>query len=55
VQIRKAFQGFAVTDMLAWMMFFVAFVVLIERFVLMRLERRVFRFRLRRNDDVLRY
>jgi NitT/TauT family transport system permease protein len=55
VQIRKAFQGFSVTDMLAWMMFFVAFVVLIERFVLMRLERRVFRFRLRRNDDVLRY
>lgn len=55
VQIRKAFQGFSVTDMLAWMMFFVAFVVLVERFVLMRLERHVFRFRLRRNDDVLRF
>jgi NitT/TauT family transport system permease protein len=54
VQIRKAFQGFSVTDMLAWMMFFVAFVVLVERFVLMRLERRIFRFRLRRND-VLRF
>ena len=27
VQIRKAFQGFSVTDMMAWMMFFVIFVV----------------------------
>lgn len=55
VQIRKAFQGFSVTDMLAWMMFFVAFVVVVERLLLMRLERHAFRFRLRRNDDVLRY
>jgi NitT/TauT family transport system permease protein len=55
VQIRKAFQGFSVTDMLAWMMFFVAFVVVVERGLLMRLERHVFRFRRRRADDVLRY
>jgi NitT/TauT family transport system permease protein len=55
VQIRKAFQGFSVVDMLAWMMFFVIFVVLIERVVLMRLERWVFRYRLRRGEDVLRY
>lgn len=55
VQIRKAFQGFSVTDMLAWMMFFVLFVVLIERVVLMRLERWVFRYRLKRGEDVLRY
>ena len=55
VQIRKAFQGFSVTDMLAWMMFFVIFVVLIERVVLMRLERWVFRYRLKRGEDVLRY
>jgi NitT/TauT family transport system permease protein len=55
VQIRKAFQGFSVTDMLAWMMFFVLFVVLIERVVLMRLERYVFRYRLKRGEDVLRY
>ncbi|HEX5936198.1 MAG TPA: ABC transporter permease subunit [Actinomycetota bacterium] len=55
VQIRKAFQGFSVTDMLAWMMFFVLFVVLIERVVLMRLERFVFRYRLKRGEDVLRY
>lgn len=55
VQIRKAFQGFSVTDMLAWMMFFVIFVVLIERVLLMRLERFVFRYRLKRGEDVLRY
>jgi NitT/TauT family transport system permease protein len=55
VQIRKAFQGFSVTDMLAWMMFFVAFVVVVERGLLMRLERHVFRFRRRRTDDVLRF
>lgn len=55
VQIRKAFQGFSVTDMLAWMGFFVLFVVLIERVVLMRLERFVFRYRLKRGEDVLRF
>ena len=55
VQIRKAFQGFSVTDMLAWMMFFVIFVIVVERFVLMRLERRAFRYRLRRGEDVLRF
>ena len=55
VQIRKAFQGFSVTDMLAWMMFFVIFVVVIERTVLMRLERWVFRYRLRRGEDLLGY
>jgi NitT/TauT family transport system permease protein len=55
VQIRTAFQTFSVTNMLAWMMFFVLFVLLIERVVLMRLERHVFRYRLRRGEDVLRY
>jgi NitT/TauT family transport system permease protein len=55
VQIRKAFQGFAIPDMLAWMMFFVIFVVVIERLFLMRLERRVFRYRLTRGEDVLRF
>lgn len=55
VQIRKAFQGFAIPDMLAWMMFFVIFVVIIERLVLMRLERYAFRYRLKRGEDVLRY
>ena len=37
------------------MMFFVIFVVLIERVFLMRWERYVFRYRLRRGEDVLRY
>jgi NitT/TauT family transport system permease protein len=55
VQIRKAFQGFSVTDMLAWMMFFVIFVVVVERVVLMRFERFVFRYRLKRGEDILRY
>lgn len=55
VQIRKSFQTFNVTSMLAWMMFFVIFVILIERVFLMRLERFVFRYRLRRGEDVLRY
>jgi NitT/TauT family transport system permease protein len=55
VQIRKAFQGFSVADMMAWMMFFVIFVVLIERVVLMRVERYIFRYRLKRGEDVLRY
>ena len=45
---------FLVTDMLAWMMFFVIFVLVIERFVLMRLERWVFRYRLKRGEDILR-
>jgi NitT/TauT family transport system permease protein len=55
VQIRKAFQGFAVADMLAWMMFFVIVVVFIERGILMPLERWIFRYRLKRGEDVLRY
>jgi NitT/TauT family transport system permease protein len=55
VQIRKAFQIFSVTDMLAWMMFFVIFVVLVERVLLMRLERFVFRYRLKRGEDALRF
>jgi hypothetical protein len=41
--------------MMAWMMFFVIFVVLFERVVLMRTERWVFRYRLKRGEDVLRY
>ena len=55
VQIRKSFQTFSVADLLAWMMFFVIFVVFIERVVLMRLERFVFRYRLKRGEDVLRF
>jgi NitT/TauT family transport system permease protein len=55
VQIRKTFQTFATADLLAWVMFFVFFVIATERLVLMRLERHVFRYRLKRGEDVLRY
>jgi NitT/TauT family transport system permease protein len=55
VQLRKAFVMSSIADTLAWMMFFVIFVILIERVVLMRLERYVFRYRLKRGEDVLRY
>ncbi len=55
VQIRKTFQTFATADLLAWVMFFIIFVIAIERLVLMRAERHVFRYRLKRGEDVLRY
>lgn len=55
LQIRKAFTGFATADMIAWMLFFALFVVVIERAGLLPLERWVFRYRLKRGDDVLRF
>jgi NitT/TauT family transport system permease protein len=55
VQIGKAFDRFSTADLMAWMMFFVIFVLVIERVVLMRVERYVFRYRLKRGEDVLRY
>jgi NitT/TauT family transport system permease protein len=55
VQIRTAFQGFATADMIAWMLYFAVFVVVIERIGLMPLERWVFRYRLKRGEDVLRF
>ena len=55
VSMALRFQGFAVADMLAWMMFFVIFVVLVERVILIRLERHAFRYRLQRDEDVLRF
>jgi NitT/TauT family transport system permease protein len=44
-QVNKAFQVFSVVDALAWMMFFVIFVLLIERVVLARFERAIFAWR----------
>lgn len=44
-QIRSAFQRFSVTDVLAWVLLFIAFMLLLERVVLVRLERRLFRWR----------
>ena len=55
LQIRKAFQEFSVADMIAWMLFFAVFVLAIERGFLMPLERWVFRYRLKRGEDVLRF
>lgn len=55
VQIGMAFKGFATADMIAWMLYFGVFVVAIERLGLMPLERWVFRYRLKRGEDVLRF
>jgi len=44
-QIGQAFGRYSVVDTLAWMFFFVIFVVLFERIVLVRLERWLFRWR----------
>lgn len=44
-ELEKAFQIFSVRDLLAWMFFFVIFVVLVERFMIAPLERRVFAWR----------
>jgi NitT/TauT family transport system permease protein len=55
VQINTAFKGFATADMIAWMLYFAVFVIVIERLVLMPLERWVFRYRLKRGEDVLRF
>jgi NitT/TauT family transport system permease protein len=44
-QLEKAFQLFSVVDLLAWMFFFVIFVIAIERFLIAPAERRVFAWR----------
>jgi NitT/TauT family transport system permease protein len=44
-QLQKAFHTFSVVNLLAWMMFFVLFVILVERVILVRLERRLFAWR----------
>lgn len=44
-QLEKAFQVFSVVNLLAWMMFFVLFVIIIERLILAPLERRIFAWR----------
>jgi NitT/TauT family transport system permease protein len=43
--IRQSYDGFSVAGILAWMFFFVVFILLMERFVLQPLERRLFRWR----------
>jgi NitT/TauT family transport system permease protein len=44
-QIHKAFTSFSVLDALSWMMFFVIFVLVIERVLLAPAERRIFAWR----------
>ena len=44
-QIRSAFQSFSVPRVLAWVLLFIAFMLLVERVVLVRIERRLFRWR----------
>jgi NitT/TauT family transport system permease protein len=43
--IRQSYDEFSVAGILAWMFFFVIFIVLMERFVLQPVERRLFRWR----------
>jgi NitT/TauT family transport system permease protein len=45
-QIRHEFEDFSIPGMLAWVLLFVIFMILLERFVLARLERYLFRWRL---------
>lgn len=44
-QLEKAFQTFSVVSLLAWMFFFVIFVIAVERLLIAPLERRVFLWR----------
>jgi NitT/TauT family transport system permease protein len=43
--IRRSYQQYSVVDVLAWMSLFVIFMLLLERLVLLRLERHLFRWR----------
>ncbi len=43
--IRKEFEDFSITGVLAWVLLFIGFMLLIERFVLVELERWLFRWR----------
>lgn len=43
--IRRSYQLFSITHVLAWMLFFVVFMLLMERLVLLRIERHLFRWR----------
>jgi ABC-type nitrate/sulfonate/bicarbonate transport system permease component len=44
-QLEKAFQTFSVVSLLAWMFFFVIFVILVERVLITPAERKVFAWR----------
>jgi NitT/TauT family transport system permease protein len=44
-RIRESFQRFSVTGVLTWVLLFIVFMIILERLVLMRIERRLFRWR----------
>jgi NitT/TauT family transport system permease protein len=44
-EIRQSYQQFSIVDVLGWTALFVIFMLLLERFVLLRLEARLFRWR----------
>jgi NitT/TauT family transport system permease protein len=45
-QIRREFEDFSIPGTLAWVFLFILFMLLVERFVLVRLERYLFRWRI---------
>lgn len=45
-QIRREFEDFSIPGTLAWVLAFIVFMLLLERFVLVRIERYLFRWRL---------
>jgi NitT/TauT family transport system permease protein len=44
-EIRRSYQQFSIPGVLAWMFLFIAFMLLVERFLLVRFEKRVLRWR----------
>jgi NitT/TauT family transport system permease protein len=44
-QIRRSFQVFNMPRLIAWVGLFIVFMLILERFILVRLERRLFRWR----------
>lgn len=44
-EIRRAYIGYSMEGVLAWMFLFITFMLLVERFVLVRLEKWVFKWR----------
>ena len=44
-QIRRSFQLFNMPRLVAWVALFIVFMLILERFILVRLERRLFRWR----------
>lgn len=44
-QVRRNFQLFNSAAVLAWVLLFIAFMLILERFILLRIEKRLFRWR----------